>query len=124
MNNDRLKHRLLPGGETHAEVSEELHNRIMRSVRLSATTTKSRPRPWSLPMWGAGMAATAVAVLYLAQTNPQQTPVLDIPVASQAVTSVNTLFANLKMETVLPEKALEKELERLKSDLKRFDFRS
>ena len=124
MNNDPLKQALTSSPETRASVSDELHQRIMRSVRLTTASKTSGSNRWSLPTWGIGMAATAMAVFYLAQTTPQTIATPDMPVADTTATPIEKMLSSLQMETVLPEQELRKELERLKSDLKRFDFRS
>jgi len=124
MNNDPLKQSLSSSAETRVTVSEELHQRVMRSVRLSATRDKVAKPRWVLPAWGLGMAATAVAVFSLTRTTPVPSPTPDIPAEVAVTTTVNELLASLKLEAALPEQELKKELERLKSDLARFDFRS
>ena len=124
MNNDVLRQALTSSAETRVGVSDELHQRIMRSVRLTTASETSGQTRWSLPAWGIGMAATAMAVLYLAQITPQTIVTPDIPVADSTATPIDKMLSGLQIETVLPEQELRKELERLKSDLKRFDFRS
>ena len=124
MNNDPLKQSLSSSAETRVTVSEELHQRVMRSVRLSATREDAVKPRWSLPAWGLGMAATAVAVFMLVYTAPVSPPVPDVRIETAATAAVNKILASLQQETVLPEQELRKELERLKSDLARFDFRS
>ena len=124
MNYDPLKQALSANTETRAKVSDELHQRVMRSVRLAATDSKIVRSRWSLPAWGLGMAATAIAVFYVAQTTPVPKTAPTIIVETAAAISVEEMLAALQLETALPEQELRKELERLKSDLKRFDFRS
>ena len=124
MNDDLLKQALTSSAETRASVDDELHQRIMRSVRLTTANTSNGSNRWSLPAWGMGMAATAMAVFYLAQTTPQRIVTPDIPAADGTATPISKMLSDLQTETALPEQELRKELERLKSDLKRFDFRS
>jgi len=124
MNNESLKQALSSSAETHVTVSEELHQRVMRSVRLSASRDEAIKPRRSLPAWGLGMAATAVAVFMLVYTAPVSPPVPDVSIEIAAITAMDKILASLQQETVLPEQELRKELERLKSDLARFDFRS
>ena len=124
MNNDPLKQPLSSSADTRVTVSGELHQRVMRSVRLSATRDKAVKQRWSLPAWGLGMAATAVAIFMLSQTAPVSTPIPDAPAQATVSKTVGDLLASIQLETALPEQELRKELERLKSDLARFDFRS
>ncbi len=124
MNDDPLRHALSASTQTHATVSDELHQRVMRSVRLASGSNVVLRSRWSLPAWGLGMTATAIAIFYLAQTEQVSTPNPDARIETAAEISVEKMLTSLQLETALPEQELRKELERLKSDLKRFDIRS
>ena len=129
MNNIFLEQSLSKPLETEVKVSAELHQDIMRAVRLAGPAAKKSPG-WTIPAWGAGLAVTVITVFYLAHT----TGVAPLPasnlVQSQGQGSAASLvalgdkLAAFTETTPLPEKELRQELERLKSDLGRFDFRS
>jgi len=132
MNDTFLKKSLLNTPETAAKVSTELHQDIMRAVRLSEPVGRKPVFNRLIPAWGAAtIAAIAIGVFfYLPQTRPvSPTPVLE-PGQSESqretaslLTLGDSLLA-LSKSTPLPEQALREELERLKSDLERFNFRS
>jgi anti-sigma-K factor RskA len=126
---DEQLNRALSGApETQARVSERLHQDIMRSVRL-AQADQGKPQKWrTLPAWAMGIATVAVVAVFVSQS-PVNTPVPE-PVAIPSppeMSSTQSIFAALeeKISTLpgeqgMAEDALKKELERLKSDLRRF----
>jgi len=136
MNDALLKKSLVNTPETTVKVSAELHQKIMRAVRLAEPSGHRSSFNRAIPAWGAAIIATvAIGVfIYLTQTTPVAPfPVQDLvqepgpaPTRSSAV-SLRTLGDSLvafSKNTPVPEQELRKELERLKSDLERFDFRS
>ena len=126
--------------ETKAKVSPDLHQNIMRAVRLARSHDKSTPpvrtvRAWAVPAWGAGMAMLVLAVFYLARTAPgvpapgpqaQSAIVAQTQKPAQKVSLMvlGDKLTTLSGNTLLPEKELMEEYERLKSDLERLGFRS
>jgi len=128
MNKYSLQKSLAGAPETEIKVSAELHRDIMRAVRLARPTPKKSLSDWTTPAWVSGMAFTAVAVFYLSQMTgiETQTP-QDDPQSVVSVASLQALgdkLVGLSESAPVPEEELRKELERLKSDLGRFDFRS
>ena len=132
MNDTFLKKSLLNTPETAVKVSAQLHQDIMRAVRLSEPVGRKPVFNRLIPAWGAaGIAAVAIGVFfYLPQTGPvSPSPILD-PGQSETqhpTASLQTLGDSLlafSKNAPLPEQELRKELERIKSDLERFDFRS
>ncbi|MDX2427494.1 MAG: hypothetical protein QNK22_02285 [Xanthomonadales bacterium] len=132
MNSLFLKNSLLNTPETRAGVSDKLHQDIMRAVRLAEPVGGRFQFFRSVPAWAAGVfAALLVAVFfYLPQTAPvsQLPPVVVAQTESQDPTAPLLVLGEsllvFSKETAVPEQALRKELERLKSDLARFDLRS
>ena len=132
MNSLYLKNFLANTPETKAKVSVELHQDIMRAVRLAEPAGR-RPRFFrSAPAWGAGVLAMLLMAVffYLPQSAPvsQVTPVVVAQTEPKGQTDPLLVLGESLLvfseETAAPEQALRKELERLKSDLARFDFRS
>ena len=122
-----LENYLRHAPETGAKVSARQHEDVMRAVRLAGQAEKSPVARWTKPAWGAGLATTALLVAYVVQA-PQPVPVepMESPVHTSAV-SLSSLADKLRaipVESTLPEKELELEIQRLKSDLKRFGLKS
>ena len=128
MNEFSLQKSLASAPETEVKVSTELHRDIMRAVKLAGPTRKKSLSDWAVPVWVSGMAVTAVAVFYLSQMTgieiptPRHDPQSVAPVAS--LRALGDKLVGLSESAPVPEEELRKELERLKSDLGRFDFRS
>ena len=128
MNKFSLQKSFAGAPETDIKVSAELHRDIMRAVRLAGPMRKKSLSAWTVPAWLSGMAVTAVAVFYLSQMTgieiptPQDDPQSVAPVAS--LLALGDKLVGLSESAPVPEEELRKELERLKSDLGRFDFRS
>jgi hypothetical protein len=124
MNKESLQQLLRSAPDTRVSVSARQHQDIMREVRLSNATRKQPSTGWTIPAWGAGMAATAMAVFYMAQA-PQLTPIPAVPEKTgSSWAALEQKLAALPQEAAIPETELEKELERLKSDLARFGIKS
>ncbi|MDH4018656.1 MAG: hypothetical protein OEU84_03570 [Xanthomonadales bacterium] len=134
MNSLFLKKSLVNTPETKATVSAELHQNVMRAVRLAKPVGRSSRFFRSTPAWGAGvLAMLLVAVFfYLPQTAPVSQVTQDVVAQtktepqsqSDPLLVLGESLLIFSEETAAPEQALRKELERLKSDLARFDFRS
>ena len=136
MSNTYLKESLAKAPETSVKVSLQLHRDIMRSVRMAEPVRKKAAFYRLIPTLGAAVLPLfAVAVFfYLSQTNvvaPLANPEQGLSQVDTPVSSPSSSLAQLTKEllvlsknTSLPEQELRKELERLKSDLERFDFRS
>ena len=122
-----LENNLRGAPETTARVSAVQHDGVMRAVRLAGSAETNPGNSRARPAWGMALAATAMLVVYVTQT-PQ--PGLPAPTESQASpssVSLSVLGDRLKAistESALPEKELELEIQRLKSDLKRFGLKS
>lgn len=132
MNDIFLKKSLLNTPETAVKVSASLHQDIIRAVRLSEPPRRKPVFNRLIPALGAAViAAIAIGVIFYL---PPTIPVSPSPVVAQGqpqtkreTASLQTLgdsLLALSKTTPLPEQALREELERLKSDLERFDFRS
>ena len=102
MKKEQLEKLLLVKAEEEAKVSSRLHQDIMTAVRLAKPAARKAPTDWRIPALG-----TAMSLLI-------NTP----------LTALEEQLAALSQHTLIPEKELKAELERLKSDLKRFDLRS
>jgi hypothetical protein len=136
MSNTYLKETLVNAPETSVKVSLQLHREIMRSVRMAEPVRKKAEFYRLIPTLGAAVLPlfTVAVFFYLSQTidvapsaNPGQgLSQVDTP-ASPSISSLAQLTEELLVlskNTSVPEQELRKELERLKSDLERFDFRS
>ena len=132
MNSLFLKKSLANTPETRAKVSDALHQDIMRAVRLAEPAGRRSRFFRPAPAWGAGVLAMLLMAVFFYL--PQTAPVSQVPSVVVAQTESQTQTDPLLVlresllvfseETAVPEQALRKELERLKSDLARFDFRS
>ena len=125
--NGLLAEKLATEPETTPRVSGRLHQDIMRAVKLS----QPEPRPSlfrHMPMWATAMAATAALVIYMTQPPesefvPQQVSIPAAPDTSSGQTMFAALEARLTAipsDPAIAEQQLRAELERLKSDLKKF----
>ena len=127
MNHYEFENLLRNAPETSVKVGGQLHQDIMRSVRLAEPGTKRYGFAWAGPALGAAMAVLVLAVLQFSQPvsmNTKQPLVahkIDSPVNFQ---TFGDSLKNLADSSLLSENELKLELERLKSDLKRFDIRS
>ena len=129
MNKLLLKKLLLNTPETDVKVRTELHQDIMRAVRLAEQPGKKSQPGWRIPAWGAAMAVMAV-VVYMAQTTtvtPIQTTDMvqsEEQAKPASLIALGDKLTTISQHTLVPEQELRAELERLRSDLERFDFRS
>lgn len=124
MNNDLFAQSLNSSAESAASVSDDLHQRVMRKVRLSTASVESPSTAWTIPAWSAAMAATAAVFLILAQPAKLM---LDKPHDRGITLSLSQLEGKLialSRETALPEAELREELRRLKADLEKFTIGS
>jgi hypothetical protein len=127
MKREKLEKLLLETAEEEPGVSGRLHQDVMRAVRLAEPVARKVPTDWRIPALGTAMS---LLVFYFLQT----TAVNQLPPGEQAysgnllintsLTALEDQLAALSQHTLIPEKELKAEPERLKSDLKRFDFRS
>lgn len=127
MNKQKFESILRNSPETSVTVPERLHQDVMRKIRLSQADGKKANMRWSVPAWGAALAVSAIAIFSVMQTDTPQEPALvdSRPVQQQVLLlSVSDQLLAISEDSLLPEKQLKLELERLKQDLKRFDFRS
>ena len=132
MNDRLLKNSLNNAPEVAATVSSRLHQDIMRAVRLAQPSAGKAGFSRAIPALGAAflaLLATGVILLLPAkEAGTPSPPTAQIqPQTQQPVEPVLFLgdrLAGLLKDTSPPEDQLRKELERLKSDLERFDFRS
>ena len=127
MNITELEKHLRDAPETSASVSARQHNDVMRAVRLAAPLHKKTMPRWAIPAWGVAMAVTAILVLQV--TEPRQ-PEIPMPVDVSPVAPALSLSAlggkllTIPKNSTVPEKELELEIQRLKSDLQRFGLKS
>lgn len=132
MSSSFLKESLVNAPETSVKVSTGLHQNIMRAVRQAEPDNSKSSFFLSVPAWGAGVLAILLTgvFLYQAPTEPvsrMPQAVVTQPPAQNPAEPLLVLGEDafvLVTETRAPEQALREELERLKSDLTRFDFRS
>lgn len=127
MNHYELETRLRNAPETSVKVSGQLHQDIMRAVRLAGPEKSRSGFAWAGPALGAAMAVVVLAVLQVSQPVSVKTQPPVVTHKTSPAVNLETLgdsLKNLADGPLLTENELELELERLKSDLKRFDFRS
>jgi hypothetical protein len=127
MKREQLEKLLLVTAEEEPKVSGRLHQDVMRAVKLAKPVARKARTDWRIPALGTAMS---LLVFYFLQT----TAVNQLPTGEQAypgkilvntpLTVLEDQLATISQHTLIPEKELKAELERLKSDLKRFDFRS
>jgi len=132
MNRKSLEKALTNAPVSTVKVSGELHQDIMRAVRQVEPTGRKTVFSPVKPAWAAAAVAATVAavVFYLPRTETVVPALESSPVQSQ-VQALDISLLNLEErlialsgESPMPEQELRKELERLKSDLARFDLRS
>ncbi len=132
MMNDTLMKRVLNHApETTVKVSTSLHQDIMRAVRLAEPSASRSGFTRAIPVLGAIFIAMLVAgmIFFLptkAVVSPSPTTVQTPPQTRLPADAVMVLGENLVgmlKDSPPPEDKLRQELERLKSDLERFDFR-
>jgi hypothetical protein len=132
MNNYAWKEMLQNTPEAAEKVDAGQHQEIMRAVRLAQPTVTKPLFRRAIPAWGAGVFAMLLLGVFFYL--PRTEPVNSLPQTAQAQPQVNApgeslmmleeRFQAFTMEAAVPEQELRKELERLKTDLARFDFRS
>ena len=132
MSSKNLETALVNAPETKIKVSAGLHQNIMRAVRLAEPVSRKPALTRIGPAWAVGVLTVilAVVVFYPPQQGAVDPVLRNTPVQSQVQVSASSLMTlkegllALSEETSTSESELRKELERLKSDLARFDFRS
>lgn len=134
MNRKNLKSALVNAPETKVEVSNRLHQNIMRAVRLAEPVSRKPALKRVGAAWAVGALTVMVAavIFYLPQQDSVDPVLINSSVQSMSQLEMSTAsllnleegLAALSEETSTPETELRKELERLKSDLARFDIRS
>jgi hypothetical protein len=132
MNDTLLKKSLTDTPEAAAKVSARLHQDIMRAVRLAEPAVEKTWINGAVPVLGAAFLAMFVAGVFFYL--PGTVPVMHSPVPaaaqSQALHPASSLMVfgdnllGLLKDAPLPEEELRKELEQLKTDLEKFNFRS
>ena len=132
MSTTHLKESLAKAPETEVKVSLELHRDIMRAVKLAEPVKKQAAFYRVIPAMGAAVLPLFAAgvFFYLSQTtgvapltSPEQGMSQTYSPVSPLAQLADELLA-LSKNAPSPEQEMRKELERLKSDLARFDFRS
>jgi len=132
MNSLFLKKSLTTTPETKAKVSAELHQDIMRAVRLAEPVGRRRRFFRSAPAWGAGVFAMLLMAVFfnlpqmvsVSQVTPEVVAQTEPQSQTDPLMALGESLLVFSEETAAPEQALRNELERLKSDFARFDFRS
>ena len=132
MNKKFWKNALTNTPETSVEVSTQLHQDIMRAVRLAKPAGRQPGINRAIPAWGATVFAILVLSVFFYPS--RTTTVLPVPTPEQGLSQYQDPARSLEQladrllaiskDTQAPEQELRRELERLKSDLERFDFRS
>ena len=128
MNITELEKHLRDAPEASASVSARQHNDVMRAVRLAAPLHKKTMPRWAIPAWGVAMASSATSTARRV-TEPRQ-PEIPMPVDVSPVAPALSLSAlggkllTIPKNSTVPEKELELEIQRLKSDLQRFGLKS
>lgn len=118
--------------ETSVKVSAELHQGIMRAVKLAEPEGRKLHFTRAVPAWGAAVFTIVVLAVFFYPSRtitvlPESSPEQTLSQYQSPVTSLEELTDELlafSKDVPLPEQELRKELERLRSDLERFDFRS
>jgi len=132
MNKTSLQDALTNTPETEVKVSAQLHQDIMGAVKLAEPVATYPGFSRAVPAWGAAVFAILVSAVFF---YPSRTStVLPVAIPDQALSQIQSPVTSfeqladsvlsLSKDASVPEKELRKELERLKSDLERFDFRS
>jgi hypothetical protein len=127
MNKHDLGKLLSKSPETSMTVGDRLHQDIMRAVRLAAPAGRVSGFAWAGPALGGALAVMVLAVLHFSTAATQPGPQ---PLASQHKVSpaawleLGDRLKGMSGESLVNENELEREIERLKSDLRRFEFRS
>ena len=127
MNKHHLEKTLCDTSETRVTVSDRLHQDIMRSVRLAVPVAAKTGFGWAIPAWGAALAIMAMTVFQFTRINTPEPPTLvqaERAVPGEALMALSDRLLMISEDSLLPEKELKLELERLKSDLQRLGFRS
>ena len=132
MNKTFWKEALTNTPETSVKVGAELHQDIMRAVKLAKPVGTKPGFNRAIPAWGAAVFAVLVTAVFFYPSRvttvlPESIPEQAMSQNQSQVTSLAILadgLLSLSKDSPLPEQELRKELERLKSDLERFDFRS
>lgn len=132
MNKIYWKEALTNTPETTVKVSTELHQNIMRAVKLASPADRKRGLRRAVPAWGLAVFAIILSVMIFypsltTTVSPVSAPDQVLSEHQSPVTPLEQLADGLLMfsrEAPVPEQELRKELERLKTDLERFDFRS
>jgi len=127
MKREHLEKLLLETTEEETKVSDRLHQDIMRSVKLAGPVAGKTRTDWRIPVFGTAMSMLLFYFLQIAAVNPipsgeQEYP--GSPLINTPLTTLEDQLNSMSQHTLIAEKELMAELERLKSDLKRFDFRS
>jgi len=132
MNDYAWKEMLQNTPEASEKVNAEQHQGIMRAVRLAQPSGGKPAFSRFIPAWGAGVFAMLLLGLFFYL--PRNEPVNSLPQTAKVqpradapgdpIMMLEERLQAFTMETAVPEQELRKELERLKTDLARFDFRS
>jgi DNA-binding IclR family transcriptional regulator len=124
---EQLEKLLMTTTEDGPQVSGRLHQDIMRRVRQAEPVAGKASIDWRIPVYGTAMSLLVFYFLQSAAVH-RMSPAGKAPPGNLLTeTSLTTLKDQLDLlskHTRLPEEELKAELNRLKSDLKRFDLRS
>ena len=127
MNKHQLDKALRDAPEAKAIVDKRLHQDVMRAVRMAEPKTENTSLGWRIPAWGTALAVTLVTVFLFDRVDTRPSPLLtdsSIAIKSASLVVLGDKLASISDESLLPEKELKLELDRLKSDLQRFSFKS
>lgn len=127
MNREQLEKLLVTTAEEEPKVNGRLHQDIMRRVRQAGPVVRRASIDWRIPVYGTAMSLFVFYFLQSAAVHrlPQAEKALpENLLTATSLTALKDQLAKLSQHTLTPEEELRAELERLKSDLKQFDFRS
>ena len=127
MNREQLEKLLVTTAEEEPKVNGRLHQDIMRRVRQAGPVVRRASIDWRIPVYGTAMSLFVFYFLQSAAVHrlPQVEKALpENLLTTTSLTALKDQLAILSQHTLTPEEQLRAELERLKSDLKQFDFRS
>lgn len=127
MRREQMESLLMTTTAEQPRVSDRLHQDIMRRVRQAGPITRKASIDWRIPVFGTAMSLLVFYTIqsFYVQRMPQAERGLPESLLGDAsLAALKDQLTTLSERPSIMEDELEQELERLKSDLKRFDFRS
>ena len=127
MRREQMESLLMTTTAEQPRVSDRLHQDIMRRVRQADPVARKASIDWRIPVFGTAMS---LLVFYTIQSvDVQRMPPAErgLPeglLGDASLAALKDQLTTLSERPSIVEDELKQELERLKSDLRRFDFRS